>query len=106
MEREMKNINIRVPVDVYMSLASFTKSKGSTVSGYCRKVIEMEMGYPERWRLEVQERHEEISELIRRIIVTTAAEKKLCNTWDEFENFQMLEKVCRWKFEEPKGEGK
>ena len=106
MEKEMVNIGIRVPIEVHRTLSEFVKEKGYSLSGYCRKVIEMEAGFPESQRLEVQENHEAISELIRRIIVTTTAEKKLCLTYDEFDNFKMLEKVTKGKFQEPKEDGK
>jgi len=106
MEKEMRTIGIRVPIEVHRKLSSFVKQKGYSLSGYCTKVIEMEAGYPESRRLELQEDHETISELCRRIIVTTTAERKLCLTYDEFDDFKMLQKVTKWQFQEPKGEGK
>ena len=99
MEKEMITIGIRVPIEVHRTLSAFVKQKGYSLSGYCRRVIEMEAGYPESQRLKLQENHEQISELCRRIIVTTKAERKLCLTYDEFDDFKMLEKVTKWKFE-------
>ena len=105
MEKEMVNIGIRVDKAIALTLEKEAKNQGYTLSGWTRKIVEKVIGYPESERVEMVMEHDRLLEVLRRLSVTIAAERKLCLTYDEMDNFKLLERVAKWKFEEPAPNG-
>ena len=101
-----RNMAFRVTPRVAERLEKAASEEGLSVAAYLRAMAEEIVGYlPER-RRELLEEHDRLLELCRRISVTIQAERNLCLSYDEFDDYKMLEKVAKWQFEEPEREVK
>ena len=104
MEKEF--VGFRIDKPLAGLLVAESAHQGYSISQYARAIIKEALGLPENRRPKMMEEHMANLEVCRRLAVTIKAERALIQSYDEFDNVELLNRVASWKFQEPKKQSK